>query len=100
MDPEALRAHLDDLCDRLDQERPLRVVKWAGVALVASGTLLACGDEIDDSGSVVLYGAAPTEDVCDDEIDDDGDGDVDCDDQDCAEDPACMNAGAYGAPEV
>jgi hypothetical protein len=99
LDPTTLRAHLDDLCERLDGDRPLRVVTWAGAALVASGALLGCGDEVD-TGVGDLYGAPLVEDVCDDEIDDDGDGDVDCDDADCIDDPACMNAGAYGAPEA
>ncbi|MBU1240306.1 hypothetical protein KKF84_15990 [Myxococcota bacterium] len=31
-----------------------------------------------------------TAEVCDDDIDNDNDGDVDCDDLDCADDPACV----------
>jgi hypothetical protein len=33
--------------------------------------------------------AASTEDICDDELDNDMDGQIDCDDSDCASDPAC-----------
>ncbi len=99
MDPHALRAHLDDLCERLEQHKPLRAVAWAGAALVATGALIGCGDEVDTE-SGVLYGAPDVEYACDDDLDDDGDGDVDCDDADCADDPACMNAGAYAAPEA
>ena len=91
---------LETLCDDVDQGRPVR--RWcatAGGALVLAGMaggLGACEDDI-----VPPYGAPDTtwEDCANGE-DDDGDGDVDCDDIDCADDPACAQAGAYGAPPV
>jgi hypothetical protein len=43
-----------------------------------------------------LY-AAPIED-CDDGVDNDHDGTVDCDDTDCTDDPACRVAPLYAAP--
>lgn len=80
-------------------------LKAALLALVASTAgLEACGR------TVYLYGAQggddtadtddtalPTE-VCDNAQDDDGDEAVDCDDPDCADDPACQIGGAYAAP--
>jgi redox-regulated HSP33 family molecular chaperone len=100
VDPQQLRAHLDDLCQRLEQGRPLRVMAWAGTALVATAALVACQEE-DDTAMVELYGAGPVEElVCDDAVDDDDDGLTDCDDPDCDDDPACADVGLYGAPEV
>jgi hypothetical protein len=46
-------------------------------ATTCSAEFAACGGDV-----------TPTE-VCDNTTDDDGDGDVDCDDSDCAEDAAC-----------
>lgn len=37
----------------------------------------------------ITYTPLPTAEVCDNGFDDDQDGDVDCDDADCADDPAC-----------
>jgi hypothetical protein len=111
MDPTSLKAYLDSLCDDLDRGEPLRVVRWAGVALVAAGTLVACGepDDSDPLDTATLYGApagdtddtAPAaEDDCADKVDNDHDGLIDCDDEDCLEDPACQDMGVYGAPPV
>lgn len=56
-------------------------------------TLGACGqigeepgDSASETGSVDDTAAA---EICDNGVDDDGDGLQDCDDSDCAEDPAC-----------
>ena len=50
-----------------------------------------CGNhEDDDCDNQVDEGCLPaTETDCDDGVDDDGDGDEDCDDADCANDPVC-----------
>ncbi|HHO54501.1 MAG TPA: hypothetical protein ENK18_27425 [Deltaproteobacteria bacterium] len=52
------------------------------------------------SGATLTVSAAgatpPTPEVCDDGLDNDGDGDIDCVDADCAADPAC----AVPTPEV
>lgn len=101
MDPTALKAYLDALCDELDTGRTtVRAVTWAGAALVATGTLTSC---FDDAGKdVPLYGATVDsgnfEQACDDEIDNDGDELTDCDDPDCGDDPACVSDELYGAP--
>jgi YVTN family beta-propeller protein len=42
-----------------------------------------------DSVSVIEDTLTPTPEICDDGVDNDGDGDVDCADSDCAGDPAC-----------
>ena len=52
-----------------------------------------CGNnEDDDCDNQVDEGCLPaTETACDDGVDDDGDGDEDCDDADCAAEPYCQN---------
>lgn len=45
------------------------------------------------SGSPVIEVLGGTETDCDDGLDNDGDGDFDCDDADCADDPACDGGG-------
>lgn len=98
MDPTALKAYLDSLCDDLDAGKTsFRAVSWAGAALVASGTMTAC---FDGPETVPLYAAVydsgSVEHSCDDEIDNDDDGQTDCDDPDCNDDPACVSADLYG----
>jgi len=111
MDPTALKAYLDSLCDDLDRGEPLRAVRWAGAALVAVGTMVGCGEPEDSDllDTATLYGVTTddtydtgvaAEDDCTDELDNDGDGLIDCDDDDCFDDPACEDMGVYGAPPV
>ena len=47
----------------------------------------------------VCAGCAPEVEICDNGIDDDGDGLVDCDDPDCAESPSCTKSGFCGDPQ-
>ncbi|MFH1464095.1 MAG: hypothetical protein ABIO70_06900 [Pseudomonadota bacterium] len=99
MDPKVLKAHLDQLCADLDAGRTTtRAVRWAGAALVATGTLTGCFETGKD---VPLYGAvfdSGQEHACDDEVDNDADGMTDCDDADCGDDPACEAQEEYGGP--
>jgi hypothetical protein len=100
MDPKELKAYLDSLCDQLDAgHASVRAVRWAGAALVASGTLTAC---FDGPETIPLYGVVmdtgDLEQICDDEIDNDHDGEIDCDDPDCIDDAACVSDELYGAP--
>lgn len=100
MDPAVLRAYLDSLCDQLDAgNTTVRAMKWAGAALVASGTMTACFEKEE---AVPLYGAifdsGAFERICDDDLDNDGDGSIDCADPDCTDDPACEAVDEYGAP--
>ncbi len=94
MDPATLKAYLESVCAELDAGRTsLRTVRWAGAALVATGALTACFEKEDP---VPLYGAifdsGSVESVCDDEVDNDGDGLTDCADDDCVDDVACDTA--------
>ncbi len=57
--------------------------------------ILQAGEECDDGNTVSGDGCSATcdtevENICDDEIDNDGDGPIDCDDSDCAESPDCV----------
>ncbi|MBJ94780.1 MAG: hypothetical protein CMP23_09960 [Rickettsiales bacterium] len=49
-----------------------------------------CVEGTDCSG-VIAEGLSPREENCNDRTDDDGDQLIDCDDQDCREDPACRH---------
>jgi hypothetical protein len=80
-----------------------RLTPWAPIAALAL-LLVACGDgkttdhdsgpDPDggadvDGGGPDIDGGGPDDEICDNEVDDDGDEDVDCNDSDCDEDPAC-----------
>ncbi len=103
MEPTALKAYLDSLCEQLDSgTQTVRVMRFAGAALVAGGTMTAC---FEKGENVALYGAvfdtsAPPAEICDDDFDNDGDGHIDCADPDCDDDPACEMVDEYGAPAV
>jgi aqualysin 1 len=59
----------------------------------SSNTVLAAGGAFTYQESTPFTisggGGTPTETICDDGIDNDGDGYTDCDDSDCANDPVC-----------
>jgi hypothetical protein len=102
MNPAELRAYLDSLCEQLDAgQSTIRVARFAGAALVAGGTMTAC---FDKEVAVPLYAATfdsgSFENACDDEVDNDSDGLLDCDDPDCADDPACVSDELYAAPSA
>jgi hypothetical protein len=44
-----------------------------------------------------VYGEPMPIEFCDDQVDNDEDGAIDCDDPDCVEDPSCVGL-RYGAP--
>ena len=44
-----------------------------------------------------VYGI-PYESLCDNQVDDDGDGDIDCADSDCIDNGACVDLPVYGVP--
>lgn len=60
---------------------------WAAINGSRSGLISASCD-----------GMPPTGEICDNGIDDDGDGDIDCDDSDCSGFPACAPPGTCDAP--
>ncbi len=98
MEPTALRQLLQELCDDLDRGQP--VSRWRsalGGGLVLAG--LASGLQACDEEATPVYGApAPWEEDCADGQDDDGDGDVDCEDDDCHAAQGCEDTD--GTPAV
>jgi 5'-nucleotidase len=58
---------------------------------LAAGAWTGCGDDDGDTNDNNINNNNNVDpEICDDQIDNDGDGDVDCDDADCADDPACQ----------
>ena len=95
MDPTTLKRHLQSLCQELDRGRDrFPVVTWVGAALVAGSATVA----LEGCDATDANGVPPTEEVCDDFSDNDEDGEIDCLDEDCADDPACASVLEYGAP--
>jgi len=94
MDPTRLLQHLHEVCQDLDEGRPMRRPAFA--VAVAVSLSVGCGTkDTSDTGAVAEY-AAPMED-CVNGADDDGDDLVDCNDSDCTDDPACTLSD-YAAP--
>ncbi len=93
------KAYLDEICMQIDRTgrlfRPRRawreVPSLAGVAAVG---LALCGSGCGSNVNV-MGGDGPDE-VCDNQIDDDGDGKIDCSDPDCSTFVTC--GAAYAAP--
>jgi hypothetical protein len=88
----------DDLCDLLGEAPGCDLCDAAG--WYGDGVCDDFCDEPDsvDCSATARYMAPMAETVCDDGADDDGDGLVDCDDDDCADDLACQPAARYMAP--
>ena len=95
MNGEAVKAYLREICRRLDEGRPLsrfalrRVLFKAATPAVMSLALGASGC------GFVSQGPAPTEgdafvEMCSDDEDNDGNGDVDCGDEACADHSLCL----------
>jgi hypothetical protein len=89
MDSNGVLAFVRKLCDDIDASRPVRygmrsvLVPFAVPAALGLGVGLAgCGDSspIDDP-----------DEVCDNGLDDDDNGAIDCDDSACAEDEGCLS---------
>ena len=56
--------------------------------MMQTGQLVSLVSESDGGGG--------NKEICDDDIDNDGDGLTDCDDRDCRKDPACSDGGGGG----
>lgn len=100
MDPKALLQHLEAWCADHDAgrrpSRPSFAPSRAAVVALLGLSAAACGDK----DAVALY-AAPAdtaEEDCTNEVDDDFDDAVDCDDPDCDADEACADVALYKAP--
>ena len=104
MDGLSILSSLNQMCRDIDAGRPLRRINLGrAIAPVIIGFSLAAGGCPGRDESVNLYGAVvppPAAEVCDDGIDNDGDGRVDCSDSDCREAGECGAVGVYGAPPM
>ncbi len=67
----------------------IRRYYWVFLGILAIGLGAGIGVMGCDNGT----GVGATENKCDDGLDNDGDGDVDCADSDCLDDPACEGIG-------
>lgn len=73
----------------------------AGGTLVVSGYASLVPEDTNGDKDVYVIGSAGTEppadpEICDDGIDNDGDGLTDCSDKDCRQNPACKTTGGGG----
>lgn len=105
MNGRTILSSLRQMCRDIDAGRPLRRINLGravapviiGFSLVAGG----CPDEPEPNNEATLYGAdlsPPTAEVCTDGIDNDGDGRMGCDDDECASQGACVPSPLHGAP--
>jgi hypothetical protein len=87
------RAYIDELCDKIDRGEALTRKRkaWWIVPVALGLSLTSCGGNSDDSGP------SKQQEICDNGIDDDGDGKIDCADEDCADFSGCMTV-EYAAP--
>ncbi len=92
-------AYLEELCDQLDRTKRLarpRQQWWKLPALLPATVGLvvgvsACGSTVDDDRK-------DKTEVCDNGIDDDGNGDIDCADEACWGDYGCGGGMMYAGP--
>ena len=94
-----LLARLRRLCRDIDDEKPLRRIDFSGaLGPVLIGATVALSGGCDAlSPSVDVYGAPPIEpEVCNDNVDNDRDGQLDCADPDCGSSEFCVQV--YGVP--
>ena len=101
---ELARAHLEDLCDRLDRGDVLSRGRWvargvSSIVPVAMGLSLASCCMADELGSVggAVY-AGPPREIRDNGVDDNGNGLVDSADPECSSLPGCSSGVLYAGP--
>lgn len=96
MDPRDLHAHLERVCAALDSGLPLPRPAFAraltSTALCAALTVDCTPRDTGEMDTAPLYAAVQVETACDDLLDNDDDGVIDCDDWDCASDQECSSA--------
>ena len=101
-DPRIARAYLEELCERLDRKQPLarpRKAWWkVAVPVGLSLGMAACGGTVEESSGGGGNSDGGTE-MCTDDVDNDGDGKIDCDDSDCANHSMCQGALYAGPPD-
>lgn len=102
MDPAALQEHLAQVCADLDAgrtpRRPAFAVSQATFLALMGFAVAGCGEAKELYAAPMDTDTAEGPEVCDNEVDDDGDDAVDCDDPDCEDDPLCATVDAYKAP--
>jgi len=87
MDGKAVTDFIRGLCRDIDAGRPIRYgLRWV-ILPVAVPTALGLGIGTIGCGASTTPGHL--DELCDNGMDDDGDGEVDCDDDDCASDDGC-----------
>jgi hypothetical protein len=109
MDPKTVLAHVRKLCDDIDAMRPVRlglrrfVLPFAVPAALGIG-IVGCTDSSprDTDGDVDADTAsdadvdgdaeASVDEICNNGLDDDGNGQIDCADAACADDDGCRSA--------
>lgn len=100
MNPRRVIDSLKQLCSDIDAGRPLRRIDLRPLVLplvVPAAIGLASLAYVGCTENTPLYGV-PLEDNCTDGIDNDDDGDIDCDDLNCADDTACNVIPPYAGP--
>jgi hypothetical protein len=94
-----LKAYLDEVCNRLDQCRRAPAFRkwrtaWLGVPVAAGLSLAATQCSGTSKGPTEECKEDTCLQLCDDGVDNDADGAVDCDDPDCSE--VCVGGGGAG----
>gem|GEM_PF-1465228 len=91
--------NLDNDCDGDIDEDFAPVLSLCGVGACESTGQISCvaGSQVDSCTPGI---PAASELVCDDSVDADCDGDVDCDDSDCSSDALCDDGGPIGDAEL
>ena len=97
MGGKTMKEELRQLCDDLDEGRAPRRVGLARRLVVPLAVPAAIGLAAGLGAAACDGDEGGVEDVCDDEIDNDDDGQTDCEDSDCLEDDFCA-VGVYGFP--
>lgn len=112
MNGKQVKEYLGTLCSNLDEGRELRRSLGRKLGTLAIPAAVALGGTAGGCDLITggdLYGAPPfppptSTEVCNDAVDNDGDGLVDCADDQCATDDACQSPvipptpTVYGAP--
>jgi hypothetical protein len=95
MDPKTVLAHVRQLCDDIDAARPVRYGIRRIVLPFAVPAALGFG-----IGIAGCWASASLAEICDNGVDDDANGLVDCDDEACETDEGCLAAVPGCEPRV
>ncbi len=103
MDGLTILSSLKQMCRDIDAGRPLRRISLgrAFAPAIIGFSLVAGGCPNQPSPAVGVYGAPPmpaVTEICTDGVDNDGDGRLDCADEQCSDAIACQAVQEYAAP--